>query len=272
MFDTHTHLNFPDAFSDISEVIFTAHSVGVSHMLIPGTDMISSAKAVEIAHLESNIYAAVGIHPSDVMECASDTLKKLDELVLSSEKVVAVGEIGLDYYWIFKTVGGDKAQKPARDEVFSVQKEYFIAQLDLAKKHRKTVVIHCRQAKKPLLEILNEQWDDAFTGRMVFHCCEPDMDLLSFALSHNVSIGFDGDLTYNQEKQAFIQNVPIESIVLETDAPFLTPEPVRQMKKFPNEPAHLLYVADAVAQLKGISREEVTLKTMENSLALFGLK
>jgi TatD DNase family protein len=272
MFDTHTHLNFPDAYPDLSAIISAAHTAGVTHMLVPGTDLTSSEKAIEIAQMDSNIYAGVGIHPSDVTECLPDTLEKLEALVLSSEKVVAIGEIGLDYYWIFKTVGGDKAQKPARDEVFAVQKEYFLAQLNLAIKHKKTVVIHCRQAKKPLLEVLNEQWDAAFTGKMVFHCCEPDMDLLNFALSHDVYIGFDGDLTYNQEKQAFIQNVPMERIVIETDAPFLTPEPIRQTQKFPNEPAHVTYVADAVAQFKGISREEVIMRTMENSLELFSLK
>jgi len=198
-------------------------------------------------------------------------MERLDEIAQSSEKVVAIGEIGLDYYWIFKTVGGDKAQKSARDEALALQKEYFIAQLDLAQKLNKAVIIHCRQAKKPLLEVLNEQWGTHFEGRMVFHCCEPDVDLLAFALSHNVYIGYDGDLTYNQQKQAFIHDVPLERIVLETDAPFLTPDPVRQTKKFPNEPANLPYVAAAVAHCKGVSQEMVIAQTMENSCALFGI-
>lgn len=271
MFDTHTHLNFPDEYADIEAIISRAHKAGVSHILVPSTDILASERAVEIAQLGPHIYAAVGIHPSDISGDLSEEIETVSKIAQSSEKVVAIGEIGLDYYWIFKTMGGDKAQKPARDEAMAIQKEYLIAQLELAHNLNKAVIIHCRQAKKPLLEVLNQHWGSHFEGRMVFHCCEPDSDLLKFALSHNVYIGYDGDLTYNQQKQAFIHDVPLERIVLETDAPFLTPDPVRQTKKFPNEPANLSYVAAAVAHYKEISLEKVIAQTMENSCALFGI-
>ena len=211
------------------------------------------------------------MYKRQVEECAEDTLQKLESLATSSEKVMAIGEIGLDYYWIFKIIGGDKAQKPARDEAFEIQKKYFIAQLDLAHKLNKSVIIHCRQAKKRLLQILEHHWEESFRNRMVFHCCEPDLDLLNFAQAKGIYIGVDGDITYNLAKQEFIKNVPLDMLVLETDAPFLTPEPVRQTVKFPNEPANMKYIAQSVADLKNISLEEVVIQTTGNAKSLFNI-
>ena len=284
LFDTHTHLNFDDPLFDlgvetsdnedrVKSFIDNAHKAGVTHMLVPGTNLETSKKAIDIAHNDSNIYAAVGIHPADVLEedgsKREEHIQALHNLAVSSEKVVAIGEAGLDSYWIFKKIGGDPSQKEARAAAQAVQKSYFTAQWHVAKTLQKAMIIHCRQAKKPLLKLLSEVWDDSFRNRVVFHCCEPDQDLLDFARGHDIFIGVDGDVTYDTAKQDFIRTVPLNRLVLETDAPFLMPEPVRQEKKFPNEPANVIHVAHMVANLHSCTFEEVQEATFSNSKTLF---
>ncbi len=288
MFDTHCHLNF-SRFQDrrrVEEVIHEASQSGVTHIMVPGTDVATSEKAVAIAQEYETIYAAVGIHPHHVYDyvrnrsassvprptqnpelITKSDIRSIEDL-LRNPKVVAVGEIGMDKHPYKAT----KYENYIVDDGFlTLQKELFRQQLMLAIKHEKSVIFHNREAKDDLLPLLHSLWDDTVGGKSVFHCCEPDPEILDFAKEHGMFVGVDGDITYSPEKQRFIKTVPLELLVLETDAPFLLPEPLRGEKKFPNEPKNLKLIGEYVARLLGISFDELASITTENSKRLFGL-
>ncbi len=330
MFDTHCHLNFQAFEGRVESVIKAAKESGVNHIVIPGTDLATSKKAIEIAntvmvrqaHHDSNvtlsltkgdnvnIYAAIGIHPHHVFELFKkskiknknynsivkndfshpefisgsqneipkqvrndiETIKKL----IISPKVVAIGEIGIDRHSYQKTKHADYK---VDEEFVDLQKEFFIEQVNLAKEYNKALIIHNREAKKEVLEVLNNTFyrhsgagrnldpnlrrDDI---RAVFHCCEPDEELLEFARLHKMFIGVDGDVVYWKQKQEFIKKVPLEMLVLETDSPYLSP-----FRKFPNEPKNIAFIAEFVAKLKGIEVKEVKEKTTINAKILFNI-
>jgi TatD DNase family protein len=285
MFDTHCHLNFSAFDGILEEVIFEAKNEGVEKFVVPGTDVETSKKAVGIAKKYEGVYAAVGIHPHHVKEIQNskfksqnDNLKfKINEIekLLTHPKVVAIGEIGLDRHIYQKT----KYEDYKIDEKFiALQKEVFLAQLNLAKKYKKTVIIHNRQAKDDLLKILTSNKQLVTSNRIVFHCCEPDflearhgVSLLDFAKKNNIYIGVDGDVTYESKKQAFVKEIPLSLLVLETDSPFLTPAPLRndQKTKFPNTPKNIILVAQKVAKIKGEKVEKIRKITRENGERLF---
>ena len=277
MFDTHCHLNF-SAFDGILEkVISEAKNEGVEKFVVPGTDVETSKKAVEIAKKYEEIFAVVGIHPHHVKEIQNSKIKtqnynlKLEikeiEKLLTHSKVVAIGEIGLDRHIYKKTKYKDYK---IDEEFIALQKKVFLAQLDLAKKYKKVVIIHNREAKDDLLKILNACYLLLDTP-MVFHCCEPDFDLLNFAKKNQIYIGVDGDVTYDPKKQAFVKEIPLSLLVLETDSPFLTPSPLRdnQKTKFPNTPKNLILVVQKVAEIKEEKVEKIIKLTKENGKRLF---
>lgn len=277
MFDTHAHLNFNRFKKNLEEVIEASRQAGVEYFVVPGTDIDSSEKALEIARNHENIYAAVGIHPHHlaplvILEERSDDRISKDALLKrllqddTQGKIVAIGEIGLDRHVYEQT----KYEDYYIDEAFmTAQKDMLIKQIQLAKKYKKSVIIHNREAKQDLLPLLEENWESYFETRMVFHCCEPDKDLLEFAKSHKIFIGVDGDITYSPEKQKFIKNVPLEMLVLETDSPFLLPEPLRSEKKYPNTPANIPLISKYIAGLVEKPVEDVIKITTENALSLF---
>ncbi len=274
MFDTHCHLNFKRYKKTLSDVIKNAHDSGVSLITIPGTDVKTSKKAIEIAEAYDWLFAAVGIHPHHVY----NLLKREDitveselseiELLLQSHKVVAIGEVGMDRHVYEETIYREYNISP---EFISVQKRLLGLQIDLAVKHKKSLILHNREAKEDLLPLLEEKWTPQLEGRAVFHCCEPDLDLLQFARDHNIFIGVDGDVTYDPDKQRFIQKVPLEMLVIETDSPYILPEPLLTEKKYPNEPKNIVYTAEKVASLKGISAENLIHETTKNGKRLFAL-
>lgn len=297
MFDTHCHLNFSrfvsKGKSTVDEVINAAQEVGVTHIVIPGTDVDTSQKAIEIAQKYEHIYAAVGIHPHHVYEQVAEIdsasrqphmtreitprigaprleppISALEDL-LTHIKVVAVGEIGMDRHEYEST----KYENYQVSERFlTAQKELLRMQIQLGLTHNKSIIFHNREAKQDLLPILHELWDEKLRRRAVFHCCEPDPALLQFAKEHGMYIGVDGDITYTPEKQAFMTQVPLEMLVLETDAPFLLPEPLRTEKKFPNKPENIPLIAEAVAKYMGVGIDEVKRVTFENSKKLFNVE
>lgn len=243
-------------------------------MVVPGTDVSSSQKAVELAHKYEDVYAAVGIHPHHVFEMLGDRewhekndLEQIDSLMLD-KKVVAVGEVGMDRHVYEKT---KYAQYQISPEFIELQKDLLSRQIEFAIRYGKSLILHNREAKKEVLTILKNVWDKKLETKTVFHCCEADSELLEFAKKHKIFIGVDGDLTYGQEKQEFIKEVPLSMLVLETDAPFLLPEPLRSQKKYPNEPANLNFIAMEVARVKGEKLEEVQKITFNNSCLLFSL-
>ncbi len=142
-------------------------------------------------------------------------------------------------------------------------------QITLALLHNKRLILHNRQAKADLLAVLDSVWDRKLEGRTVLHCCEPDLELLDFAKEHKIYIGVDGDITYDSAKADFIVSVPLNILVLETDSPYLLPEPLRSQKKFPNTPVNLELIAQKVADVQHISVDEVKKITTNNAMALF---
>lgn len=298
MFDTHCHLNFAAFKNNLDEVIGDAKKAGVNYFVVPGTDYESSKRAIEIAERYEGVYAAVGIHPhhaaqyvipseardlatrqlAESVNCASldfsvATLLRNDikaiEKLLKNPEVVAIGEVGIDRHLYKKTI----YQNYQVDEEFiKLQKEIFLEQLKLARRYKKSLIIHNRQAKEDVLAVLTDYRLLITNYRCVFHCCEPDDDLLNFAKKYKIFIGVDGDVTYDsksfdsaQDKQEFVKKIPLELLVLETDSPFLHPE----KGKFPNEPKNLPVIAEFISKLINVSINQLIKTTTENSQRLF---
>ena len=292
MFDTHCHLNFKAFDGRIEEVINDAKKVGVGTIVVPGTDVLTSQKAVGIAEKYEGVYAAVGIHPHHVMKYQKDSESKflshtsqkrknfssssfeqdiIDiEKLLIHPKVVAVGEIGIDKHNYQKT---KHENYQINQEFIDLQKKVFVEQIKLAHKYKKVLIIHNREAKKEVLEILLKISNFKFQINAVFHCCEPDKDLLDFAIDHKMFIGVDGDITYRKDKQEFIKNIPLEMLVLETDSPFLIPElsGSRSWTRY-NEPKNIPIIADFIAQLLHCSIDGLEKQTTENAKRLFKIE
>ncbi len=274
MIDTHCHLNFKRFKNNLQDVIERAKKVGISDFIVPGTDIETSQKAVEIAQNHAGIYAAIGIHPhhvwtDDINHIArniKDTLSDLEKLIVHP-KVVAVGEVGLDRHQYLNT----KYQNYQIDSEFiKLQKELLVKQIDLAIKYKKTVILHNRESVDDILNLLTTNYL-SLTTNMVFHCCEPDERLFKFAQKYRIFIGVDGDVTYWEDKQQFVKKIPLELLVLETDSPYLLPEPLRAQKLYPNEPKNIPLIAESIAKLRGESVEKIAEQTTKNAKRLFNI-
>lgn len=276
MFDTHCHLNFKAFDGRVEEVINNAKNAGVSHIVVPGTDIETSQKAVVIAEKFENVYAAVGIHPHHVYENLKSKMLNVKsgiheiEKLLSNPKVVAVGEVGVDRHYYNKT----KYPNYQIEESFiKLQKEFLRDQIELTVKYNKSLILHNREAKADLLKIIGKPaYASALVGKAVLHCCEPDDELLEFAKKHKIYIGVDGDVTYWREKQDFVKKIPLELLVLETDSPFLLPQKLREKNiKLLNEPKNLGEILSYIATKVGVSLDKLKKITEENSKKLFQL-
>ena len=275
LFDTHCHLNFGSFDNNVGDVIAEAKQNGIYRIVVPATDYDTSLKAINIAKSQDHIFAAVGIHPHHVFEFQqkqtknpevkfdiNSEIKKIEEL-LTDDKVVAVGEVGLDRH-IYK-----KTKYPSYDveeKFIDLQKEFLRIQVELAVKHGKSLILHNREAGNDFIELMSLIHDRKLEGKTVFHCCEPDQKLLEYAKSHKFFIGVDGDIAYNKVKQEFVKSIPLDLLVLETDSPFLSP-----YRKFPNYPKNISYIAEFVANLLNISFENLTKITTDNANGLFNL-
>lgn len=255
LIDTHCHLTMPDFDADRSDVIQRAIDAGISHMITIGTDIEDSKSAIALAEEHEFIYAAVGVHPHDVKditdtESFSDTIKKL----ASKKKVVALGETGLDYHYM---------HSPAE-----IQQEHFRLEINLAKSLGLPVIVHSREAKEDTLRILKEEKVEVTGG--VLHCFSGDMDMAEKALNMGLYISFSGVITFRNAKKMpdIVKAIPLNRILIETDAPFLTPVPHRGKR---NEPAYVKYMAEKIADIKGISLEELGKTITDNAARLFRL-
>jgi TatD DNase family protein len=261
MFDTHCHLNLPFFENTYFEVMEKAREEGVNLILIPGVNIETSKRAIEIAQTFNNVYAAVGIHPTEKLDeyDLDKTIFQLEELITASDRVVAVGEIGLDYYHL---------NTPAR-----IQKEFLKEQLKLAIKYDKAIILHSRHSSEDIIPALKEVGLENIKGKTVLHCCEPIQELSDFAIKNEIYIGVDGDVTYDPEKAEFIKKVPVNLLILETDSPFLTPEPIRShnIDKDNNEPKYIKYIAEKVANIMGISVEVLVEITTKNAKRLLNI-
>ncbi|MCJ7739838.1 TatD family hydrolase [Candidatus Microgenomates bacterium] len=260
--DTHCHLNFKSYKKDLPEVIKRATDNKIDKIIIPGAKLDTSRKAIEIAQQYGDCFAAVGIHPhhADLLSAADNAsdLKNLLTGLIIQPKVVAVGEIGLDYYQYKDCPAIDEETKKR-------QKELFLLQLELAQENNLPVILHCREAFDDLLNVLK---DKNISG--VFHCFSGNKQQLAEVLEMGFYLGFDGNITYpqNQHLRQLVESAPFDKLLLETDAPFLTPVPQRGNR---NEPAFLVYTAQTVAEIKKTALDKVMEITCSNALKLFRL-
>jgi TatD DNase family protein len=260
LIDTHAHLDYTDYDPDRAEVIARATEAGVTEIISIGTRIDSSACAVELAENFPNIWATVGIHPNEASEAPDDAVERLRALAQSS-RVVAVGEIGLDYHHLPENPAEADANKQKQAILFRQQLE-LTAELGL------NAVIHQRDSWDDTLKILRE-----FTGRVrgVFHCFGGPLEQARevIALGHLVS--FTGIVTFKNARQvqATAQNVAFDQFMVETDCPYLAPAPDRGKRC---EPAHTRRVAEQIAQLRGVSLEEIAARTTETAREFFRFK
>jgi TatD DNase family protein len=262
-FDSHCHMDMEPLSSEAAQIIERAAKASVLEMINVGSSMRGSRASISLAQKYPNIYASVGLHPHDaeaIIDLGS-TVEELERLA-RDEKVVAIGEIGLDYFYL------------ESKDLVPKQKELFLAQLELAKRLDKPVIIHIRDAWDDAFEIIKKsKIENRKSGPGVVHCFTGGPKEAKKALDLGLMIGFTGFVTFEQGKFDLIREaaslVPLERLLIETDAPFLAPEPYRGKT---NEPAYVVEVARKVAELKGLSVEEVAEKTRTNAKSLFNIK
>ncbi|MFS0638417.1 TatD family hydrolase [Mesobacillus foraminis] len=254
LFDTHVHLNAEQFNDDLQEVIERAKTEGVSHMVVVGFDRPTIARAIELCEEHEFIHASVGWHPVDAIDMTPEDLDWLRELS-AHPKVVALGEMGLDYHW----------DKSPRD----IQKDVFRKQIRLAKEVGLPIIIHNRDATADIVEILKEE--DAKEVGGIMHCYSGSVETAQECIDMNFYISLGGPVTFKNAKKPkeVAQAVDLDRLLVETDCPYLTPHPYRGKR---NEPAYVKLVAEQIAELKGISLEEVAHATSENAKKLFGIK
>ena len=250
IFDTHAHSDADQFASDREAVLTALPAAGVGLVVDPGCDVASSREAVALAERFDHVYAAVGIHPEACDGCTDADFDVIRELC-RREKVVAVGEIGLDYYW---------KENPPRD----FQEQVFRRQIELALELDLPVIIHDREAHGDSLRIVLD-----YPGlRGVFHCFSGSPEMAQELLKRGWYLGFDGPITYKNAKRApeVAAVTPLERIVVETDAPYMAPVPMRGKR---NDSHYLPYVIEKLAEWKGVTAEEMTRVTWENGRRLF---
>lgn len=251
MIDTHCHLEM-DAFdNDREDVIRRAKDAGIEAIITTGSDLEGNIGGLELSEKYDFIYSSVGIHPHDAKDFTEDIYKQLKEWT-SKEKVVAIGETGLDYHF-------DHSPR-------SIQQEVFRRHLTLAKDTGLPVAIHSREAKKDTLEILKESG----INKGVLHCFSGDMDMAEKAMAMGLYISIAGPVTFKNaaKLREITRTIPDDYLLIETDAPYLTPEPFRGER---NEPAYLVHTAKAIAEMRGISLDDLARITTLNAKRLFGI-
>lgn len=265
--DSHCHLDFDPLSKEVEKILIRAQDGGVEKIINIGSSLASSKKSIELAGAYPNVWATVGIHPHDAY---SDLrVKESVESLLGfsgKDKVVGIGEIGLDYYSFSN-------QSLVADSQKNKQKELFNAQLEVAIEKKLPAVFHVRDAWSDFFEII-EDWKTKIGScpKGVLHCFTGDENLAKRAVEMGFYLGFSGFITFEQEKFSHIRRAvlvtPIEKILIETDAPFLAPEPYRGKT---NEPLFVKEVARKISDLKNLSIEDVAKKTYKNTERLFGI-
>jgi TatD DNase family protein len=268
--DTHCHLDFNKFDADRQEVIKRAKTAGVVRMLVPGLDHGSSREVIQLSESDDSIYAAVGFHPTKLEEFSSQTFTEIQELA-KHPKVVAIGEIGLDYYWV------------KEEQKRKLQQDALKQQLSLATLIDKPVIIHMREEKdswfgkasEDLLGILMEWHKRLMEGNHplaerpgVLHSYNGTVETAQTAIKLGFFIGVTGPVTYKnaEEKQNIIHQLPLDRLLIETDSPFMPPVPHRGKR---NEPAFVYEIADKIAEVKSKKLEEVATVTTANATRLF---
>ena len=253
IFDSHAHYNDEKFANDRNEVIKSIYNSGVTSIICAGYNLESSKQAIKLANEYEFIYSTVGISPNDLTDEWEENLKDIEELLKQKkkkDKIIAVGEIGLDYHYdIDKTI----------------QKQAFIKQIELANIYNLPIVIHTRDAVMDTIEILKE---NPVNKKGVFHCCPFNRELIKEALKLGFYISIAGPITFKNSKNAeeIANLVPLDKMLIETDSPYLAPEPVRGTR---NDSRNIKYTAQKIANLRNISIEDVAKHTYENTKKIF---
>ena len=248
--DTHAHLYYDDLKNQLGDVVKRAEAAGVTQIICVGTDLPSSKTSISIAEKYNAVFATVGVHPHDAKDTPDDYLRQLGDLA-SHSKVVAMGEMGLDYFRDFSPR--------------NVQKEVFLSQLALARELDLPAVIHNRDADEDILKILEEVRYE----RSVLHCFSSDTEMAGRAVSLGCFLSFTGNVTFGKNHtESVLLATPLDRIMLETDCPFMTPVPNRGKL---NEPANILHIAQWIAKAKRIDVSEVAESTTSTAQIFFDL-
>ncbi len=249
-FDSHAHYNDEKFEQDRDKLIKEIYKEGITKIINAGYSLESSRKAIEIAEKYNFVNAIVGISPNDIENFKEKDLIEIKKIA-ENKKVVAIGEIGLDYYW-------NKENK-------ELQKKVFIVQIEIANELKLPIVIHSREAVYDTLEILKT---NRCNKKGIFHCCPLNVDLVREGLKLGFYISFAGPVTFKNSKNAeeIIKMIPLEKILIETDSPYLSPEPLRGTR---NDSRNVKYIAQKIADIKGITLEEVAKATYNNAKKIF---
>lgn len=256
LFDTHCHLDDERFNEDREELIENLRKDGVDRLVTAGYSLEGSKRAVELSEKYDFIFSTVGISPNDVpetMEELDEELKQIEELYMNAKKIVAVGEIGLDYHW--------------NTENKDIQKQAFIKQIELANKLNLPIQIHTRDAVMDTLEILKNH---LVNKKGIFHCCPFNRELVKEGLKLGFYISFAGPTTFKNSKNAseIIQLVPDDKMLVETDSPYLSPEPFRGKR---NDPRNVQYIIKKIAEVKEKSFEDIEKIVYENANRIFNI-
>ncbi len=254
IFDSHCHLNDENLYPRIDEVIEAAKKTGVKKFLVVGYDKASSFLAVDIANRYEECYAAVGFHPTEIEGVTEQDYQDVISL-LTNKKVVAIGEIGLDYHWV-------KDQ-----ELRKRQKQWFIKQINLANEHHLPISIHNRESTEDCVEILKEN-TPKYGG--VMHCYSGSVETMEVVIKLGLHIALGGTVTFTNAKtpKEVAEEVPLDKLLIETDAPYLTPHPHRGEK---NEPKYICLVLEEIARLKNMSKKHLEDVIYKNTCRLFNV-
>ena len=253
IFDTHAHYDDEQFNEDREQLLASMKNAGIGYIVNVGANLDTTRSTLELAHKYDFVYAAVGVHPSDSAELNEDNFELLREWS-DDGRCVAIGEIGLDYYW----------PEPGKD----VQKKWFFRQLDLAREKRLPVVIHSRDAAEDTVNIMKEAHAEEIGG--VVHCFSYSAEIAKVCLNMGFYIGVGGVITFKNGRKLreVVDVTPMDRILLETDCPYLAPEPYRGKR---NNSTYLPYVVKEIAAIKGISEEEVQRITLDNARRMYGI-
>ncbi|MGN1310595.1 MAG: TatD family hydrolase [Clostridia bacterium] len=252
LFDTHSHYNDEKFDKDREELIKQTYEAGITKFVCAGYNVKSSKEAVKIANKYEYVYSICGISPNDLEDYNEENISKIRDLAVD-KKNVAIGEIGLDYYW-------NKENK-------EIQKQAFIKQINLANELNLPIVIHSRDAVQDTIDILKE---NKVNKKGIFHCCQLNKFLVEEGLKLGFYISFAGPITFKNSKNAeeIIKLVQNDKILIETDSPYLAPEPVRGTR---NDSRNVKYIAEKIAYFKQMPVEKIAKITYENAMKIFGI-
>lgn len=255
IFDTHAHYDDEQFDVDRENLLREIFSAGIGNIVNVGANMVTSRQSIALAKAYPEIYAAVGVHPSDIDCLNEDAYVELRKMA-AEEKVVAIGEIGLDYYW-------DK-----EPEVQKAQREAFKRQLALAREVKLPIIVHSREAAKDTMDILAAE--NRVKNPGIIHCYSYSVEQAKEYVRMGYYIGVGGVVTFKNARvlKQVVQEIPLDRLVVETDCPYLTPEPNRGKR---NASLYLPYVVEKIAELKGLSKEEVEAQTYRNARMVYQL-